>query len=152
LKRLADALADGDHVHAVILGSAINNDGAVKIGYTAPSTAGQAEVIAMAQGVAGIAAETVGYVEAHGTGTPLGDPIEVAALAQVWEGAAAPCALGSVKANIGHLDAAAGVAGLIKAVLALEHRQLPPALHFSRLNPRLDFAGAPLYVNPRLAD
>ncbi len=149
LKRLADALADGDPVHAVILGSAVNNDGAFKVGYTAPSEDGQAAVIATAMGTAGVSPETVTYVEAHGTGTPLGDPIEVAALAQVFRtGTAArgSCALGSVKTNLGHLDVAAGVAGLIKAVLALQHRTLPPSLNFSRPNPKIDFAESPFYV------
>ncbi|MEM7049900.1 MAG: amino acid adenylation domain-containing protein [Acidobacteriota bacterium] len=128
LKRLADAEADGDRIRAVILGSAINNDGRRKIGYTAPSVDRQAEVIAEAQAIAGVAAETVTYVEAHGTGTELGDPIEIAALSQVF-GDAREVALGSVKGNLGHLDAAAGVSGLIKTVLALEHGELPPNLH-----------------------
>ena len=161
LKRLADALADGDHVHALILGSAINNDGAVKIGYTAPSARGQADVVALAQALAEVAPETISYVETHGTATPLGDPIEISALAQVFGGigesasgksTGTSCALGSVKGNIGHLDAAAGVAGLIKTVLALEHRQLPPSLHFERPNPRLSLAATPFYVNTQLAD
>ncbi|MEA2691734.1 MAG: hypothetical protein QOJ16_1121, partial [Acidobacteriota bacterium] len=156
LKRLAEALADGDHIHAVILGSAINNDGAVKIGYTAPSARGQADVVALAQALAEVAPETISYVETHGTATPLGDPIEISALAQVFggseESAGTSCALGSVKGNIGHLDAAAGVAGLIKTILALEHRQLPPSLHFERPNPRLDLAATPFYVNTELAD
>ncbi|MFP5285483.1 MAG: polyketide synthase, partial [Thermoanaerobaculia bacterium] len=122
LKRLADALAAGDHIHAVILGSAVNNDGSQKIGYTAPGAAGQAEVIAMAQALAGVEPETIGYVEGHGTATPLGDPIEIEALRQAFAGVDRQgfCALGSVKGNIGHLDAAAGVASLIKAVLAVE--------------------------------
>ncbi len=150
LKRLADALADGDRVLAVIKGSAINNDGAAKVGFTAPSVTGQAEVIAAAQAVAGVGPETIGYVEAHGTGTALGDPVEVAALTQAFGAAAGgpkTCALGSVKSNVGHLDAAAGVAGLIKAVLALAHGELPPTLHYTTPNPTIDFASGPFYVS-----
>ncbi|GAB4192313.1 MAG: hypothetical protein OHK0022_06400 [Roseiflexaceae bacterium] len=153
LKRLEDALADGDTIHAVIKGSAINNDGALKAGFTAPSVEGQAEVIALAQAVAQVEPETIGYVEAHGTGTALGDPVEVAALTQVFReqtNRSGFCALGSVKTNIGHLDAAAGVAGLIKAVLALKHRQLPPSLNFETPNPEIDFASSPFYVNTTL--
>ncbi|MDY7092225.1 MAG: MupA/Atu3671 family FMN-dependent luciferase-like monooxygenase [Acidobacteriota bacterium] len=149
LKPLAAALEDGDAIRAVILGSAINNDGAGKVGYTAPSVEGQVRVIAEALAVAGIDAETVEYVEGHGTGTELGDPIEVAALRQALEAAGAAegrCALGSIKSNLGHLDAAAGVAGLIKTVLALEHGELVPSLHFRRPNPKLDL-GERLYVN-----
>ena len=152
LKRLADALADGDTVHAVIKGSALNNDGAAKVGYTAPSVDGQAEVILAAQAMADVAADSIGYVEAHGTGTTLGDPIEIAALMQAFGAGKGPqrrghCAIGSVKTNIGHLDAAAGVAGLIKTVLALKHQTLPPSLNFRRANPQIDFAGGPFYVN-----
>ncbi len=153
LKRLADALADGDTIHAVIKGFAINNDGAHKVGYTAPSISGQAEVIAMAQAMAGVDPETVTYIEAHGTGTPLGDPIEVAALTQVFRQSTDRtgfCAIGSVKTNIGHLDAAAGIASFIKTVLSLEHRELPPTLHFRRPNPQIDFASTPFYVNASL--
>jgi acyl transferase domain-containing protein/acyl carrier protein len=154
LKRMADALADGDCIHAVIKGAATNNDGAARVGYTAPSVNGQAEVIAEALAVAGVDAETIGYVEAHGTGTPLGDPIEVAALTQAFSMSARArgfCAIGSVKTNIGHLDAAAGVAGLIKAILALKHKEIPPSLHFSSPNPRIDFANSPFYVNQSLS-
>ncbi|MFN2416207.1 MAG: type I polyketide synthase [Pyrinomonadaceae bacterium] len=150
LKRLEDAMADGDSIHAVIKGSAINNDGAVKVGYTAPSVDGQAEVIRTAQAVAGVEPETVTYVEAHGTGTELGDPIEVAALTGAFGAATRKknfCAIGSVKSNFGHLDAAAGVAGFIKAALALEHRTIPPSLHFTEPNPRIDFAASPFYVS-----
>ncbi len=129
LKRLADALADRDTIHAVIRGAAVNNDGAGKAGYTAPSVDGQVEVIAMAQALAGIDPRSICYIEAHGTATPLGDPIEIAALTQVFR-ASTPdvgfCHLGSLKANLGHLDAAAGVAGLIKTVLALSHGEIPP--------------------------
>ncbi|UZW58368.1 type I polyketide synthase [Lysobacter enzymogenes] len=155
LKRLSDALADGDSIRAVIRSSAINNDGAEKIGYTAPSVAGQAQAIAMAQAIAGISPERISYIEAHGTGTSLGDPIEIEALTQVFRRATARkgfCAIGSVKTNIGHLDTAAGIAGLIKTTLALQHRQLPASLHFSAPNPRIDFAGSPFRVNAELRD
>jgi len=155
LKRLRDAVADGDHIRAVIRGAAINNDGSLKVGYTAPSVDGQAAVIARAQAMAGVDPSTITYVEAHGTGTELGDPIEVAALTRVFAAASGRrgyCALGSVKTNIGHLDAAAGVAGLIKTVLALEHRALPPSLHFQTPNPRIDFEGSPFRVNAALTD
>ncbi|MDP9120250.1 MAG: polyketide synthase, partial [Acidobacteriota bacterium] len=153
LKRLEEALADGDTIRAVIRGTAINNDGAAKVGFTAPSVAGQAEVIALAQALAGVAPETIGYVEAHGTATSMGDPIEMRALHQAFAKASGPrpfCAIGSVKSNIGHLDAAAGIAGLIKAVLALEHGAIPPSLHFTRLNPKIDTADSPFFVNPVL--
>jgi acyl transferase domain-containing protein len=154
LKRLADALAAGDHVHAVIKGSAINNDGSMKVGYTAPSVEAQAEVIAEAQFVAGIEADSIGYVEAHGTATALGDPIEVEALTQAFRQSTERkryCALGSVKSNVGHLDAAAGVTGLIKAVLALKHKEIPASLHFEEPNPKIDFSSSPFYVNARLS-
>ena len=151
LKRLADALRDGDTVHAVIKGSAANNDGAAKVGFTAPSIDGQASAICTAHRLAGVQAGSIGYVEAHGTGTTLGDPIEIAALTQAFGSTGAlpsvSCALGSVKTNIGHLDAAAGVAGLIKTVLALQHRTLPPSLHFESPNPQIDFAAGPFHVN-----
>ncbi|HSF43554.1 MAG TPA: beta-ketoacyl synthase N-terminal-like domain-containing protein, partial [Thermoanaerobaculia bacterium] len=153
LKRLEDAVRDGDTVHAVVRGSAVNNDGALKVGYTAPSVSGQAEVIAEALGAAGVEAETISYIEAHGTGTRLGDPIEIQALNRAF-GAETDrkgfCALGSVKSNIGHLDIAAGVAGLIKTVLALEHRQIPPSLNFSEPNPEIDWASSPVRVNTAL--
>ncbi|HEV2342592.1 MAG TPA: type I polyketide synthase [Actinocrinis sp.] len=159
LKRLPDALADGDSIHAVILGSAINNDGADKIGYTAPSVTGQADAVSTALRLAGVGSETIGYVEAHGTGTPLGDPIEIAALDAAFRAARgagpgpdAGCRIGSVKTNIGHTDAAAGVAGFIKAVLALEHRALPPSLHFERPNPKIGFASTPFEVNDVLCE
>ncbi|HSK79267.1 MAG TPA: amino acid adenylation domain-containing protein, partial [Thermoanaerobaculia bacterium] len=150
LKRLADAVAEGDTIHAVIRGFATNNDGGFKLSFTAPSQDGQLEVIATAQAVAGVPAESITYVETHGTGTPLGDPVEVAALSEVFAAATARrgfCALGSIKTNIGHLDAAAGAAGLIKAILAVEHGILPPSLHFETPNPRIDFARSPFYVN-----
>jgi acyl transferase domain-containing protein len=185
LKRLDEALADGDQIFAVIKGFAINNDGSGKIGYTAPSVQGQAEVIATAQAMAGFAPETISYIEAHGTGTPLGDPIEVEGLIKAFLGApvlrsgtaeggpASPpaslqvsgnagkdagapkrkfCAIGSVKSNIGHLDTAAGVAGLIKTALALHHKKLPPSLHFESPNPKIDFANSPFYVNAQLTE
>lgn len=146
LKRLTDAVADRDTIHAVIRGAAINNDGAGKAGYTAPSVDGQVEAIATAQMLAGVDARSIGYIEAHGTGTPLGDPIEIAALSQVFR-ATTPevgfCRLGSLKANLGHLDAAAGVAGLIKAVLVLQHREFPPLVNFKEPNRQLDLAHSP---------
>jgi phthiocerol/phenolphthiocerol synthesis type-I polyketide synthase E len=151
LKRLSDALADGDVVHAVILGSAVNNDGAQKVGFSAPSVDGQIEVVALAHAVAGVPAESITYVEGHGTATPMGDPVEVAALTRAFDtGRRGYCALGSVKSNIGHADAAAGVAGLIKTVLALKHGQIPPTLHFRRPNPRVDFRNSPFFVAGRL--
>jgi acyl transferase domain-containing protein len=155
LKRLADALRDGDPVRAVIKGSAINNDGAVKVGYTAPRVETQAKVIRAAQRAAEVDPGTISYVEAHGTGTPLGDPIEVAALKKAFGtvgGRRGFCALGSVKTNLGHLETAAGIAGLIKTVLALQYRQIPPSLHFERPNPALELDGSPFYVNTRLAE
>ena len=150
LKRLSDAVAEGDTIHAVIRGFATNNDGGFKLSFTAPSLDGQVEVVAMAQAMAGVPAESITYIEAHGTGTPLGDPVEVAALTEVFAASTEErgfCALGSIKTNIGHLDAAAGVAGLIKAILAVEHGVLPPSLHFETPNPRIDFAHSPFYVN-----
>ncbi len=155
LKRLTDALADGDTIHAVIRGSAVNNDGSLKVGYTAPGVTGQAEVIAEAQAVSSVNPETITYVETHGTGTSLGDPVEIEALTQAFRhGTEAKrfCGIGSVKTNIGHLDAAAGVAGLIKTVLALEHRRLPPSLNFESENPRIDFANSPFYVIAKLSE
>nr|QEO74290.1 phosphopantetheine-binding domain-containing pro [uncultured bacterium] len=155
LRRLEDALADGDPIVAVIKGSAINNDGSEKIGYTAPAVKGQAEVIAAAHAAAGISATSISYVETHGTGTTLGDPVELTALTQALHGAGAParsCAIGSLKSNMGHLDAAAGVAGLIKTALALQHRQLPPTLHFTNPNPDIDLDRGPFYVSSTLAD
>ncbi|MBI4576845.1 MAG: amino acid adenylation domain-containing protein [Planctomycetes bacterium] len=147
LKRLADARADGDTVLAVIRGSAVNQDGRSN-GLTAPSGLAQQSVIREAQGRAGVTPWEIGYVEAHGTGTPLGDPIEVAALSGVFAGA--PCALGSVKTNLGHLEAAAGIAGLIKVVLALLHEELPPTLHLRRVNPRIKNRGLP-FIFPGVA-
>ncbi|MCY1033947.1 non-ribosomal peptide synthase/polyketide synthase [Corallococcus sp. BB11-1] len=153
LKRLADAVRDGDRVYAVIKGSALNNDAAAKVSYTAPSVQGQTQVVARALAAAGVDADSVEYVEAHGTGTSLGDPIEVAALTRAYRAhtqRTGYCALGSVKTNIGHLDTAAGIAGLIKAALALHHAEVPPSLHFEQPNPEIDFARSPFFVNTTL--
>ncbi|HKV12360.1 MAG TPA: amino acid adenylation domain-containing protein, partial [Thermoanaerobaculia bacterium] len=155
LKRLGDALRDGDHVHAVIKGSACNNDGSLKVSYTAPSVDGQVEVYSQAYSNAGVTPDTLSYVECHGTATPMGDPIEIAALTQAFRAHTDKkgfCAIGSLKTNIGHLDSAAGVCGLIKAVLALEHREIPPSLHFERPNPQIDFANSPFFVNAALRE
>ena len=155
MKRLADALAAGDTIHAVIKGSAINNDGAEKAGYAAPSVNSQAEAVVEALANADVGVDSISYVEAHGSGTPVGDPIEIAALTKAFRTAterSGYCAIGSVKTNIGHLDAAAGIAGVIKTVLALEHRQLPPSLHFHAANPEIDFPATPFYVNTQLRD
>ncbi len=154
LKRLADAIAEGDHIYAVIKGSAVNNDGSLRVGFTAPGVAGQAEVIATAHEIAGIDPETITYIEAHGTGTSLGDPIEIAALTQVFcekTETKGFCAIGSVKTNLGHLDAAAGVASLIKTALALDRGMIPPSLNFEQPNPKIDFSGGPFYVNTELS-
>jgi len=153
LKRLSDALADGDHVHALIRGTAVNNDGSSKVGYTAPSVEAEAKVIAAAHASAQCDPDTIGYVETHGTGTLLGDPIEVAALKRAFgegRGRRSACSIGSLKSNVGHLDVAAGVAGLIKAALSLEHRELVPSLHFKQSNPQIDFAAGPFEVNTGL--
>ena len=155
LKRLENALADRDNIFAVIRGSAINNDGSVKAGYTAPSIDGQASVIEMAQTIAEVEADTISYIECHGTATPLGDPIEVAALTQAFRNSTERsgfCAIGSVKSNIGHLDAAAGVAGLIKTVLALKHGMIPPSVNFEQPNPAIKFDNSPFFVNHSLAE
>jgi acyl transferase domain-containing protein len=155
LKRMAEALEDGDHIYAVIKGSAINNDGSVKVSYTAPSVEGQAEVIAAAQAMAGVEAESISYIEAHGTGTSLGDPIEVTALTKVFRENTQKksfCAIGSVKTNVGHLDAAAGVAGLIKTALSLYYRMIPPSLNFNTPNPKIDFDNSPFFVNSTLRE
>lgn len=155
LKRLSDALSDCDTIHAVIKGSAVNNDGSLKVGYTAPSIDGQSAVIVEALAMAGVDASTISYVETHGTGTPLGDPAEIAALTKAFRTTTDKknfCAIGSVKTNIGHLDAAAGIAGLIKTILALRHKQLPPSLHFRQANPQIDFANSPFYFNSQLRE
>jgi acyl transferase domain-containing protein len=154
LKRLSDALADGDNIYCAIKGSAINNDGHLKMGYTAPSIEGQADVIAKALAMAAIDPDTLSFVEGHGTATPIGDPIEVEALTRVFRkhtNRKSFCALGSVKTNIGHLDTAAGAAGLIKAALAIKHHEIPPSLHFETPNPALELEHSPFYVNNRLA-
>lgn len=157
MRRLADALADGDHIWAVIKGGAINNDGAAKAGYLAPSVEGQAQAISEALVMSGVDADSIGYIECHGTGTALGDPIEVAALNQAFArmgGGArkAPCYIGSVKTNIGHLDTAAGSASLIKSALAVHHGKIPPSLGYERPNPAIDFEGGPFKVCDELHD
>jgi len=152
LKRLADALDDGDEIDAVILGSASNNDGDVKVGYSAPGINGQIDVIRAAMMMADVNADTIDYVEAHGTGTPVGDPIEISALTQVYQEETSRtnfCGIGSVKSNIGHLDAAAGIAGFIKTVLSVKNRTLPATVNFNRTNPKIDFKNSPFYVNDR---
>ncbi|HEY3581179.1 MAG TPA: type I polyketide synthase, partial [Pyrinomonadaceae bacterium] len=154
LKRLEDALKNGDSILAVIKGSAANNDGSLKVGFTAPSVEGQAAVIGAALDVAEVTPETIDYVEAHGTATRIGDPIEIAALTQAYRertSASGFCAIGALKTNIGHLDAAAGVTGLIKTVLALQQKEIPPSLHYEKPNPQIDFAGTPFFVNRDLA-
>jgi len=155
LKRLGNALENGDDIHAVIKSTAINNDGSDKVGFTAPSIHGQANVISDAIALAGIDAETIKYIETHGTGTKLGDPIEISALTKAFReytDAKNFCAIGSVKANIGHLDAGACVAGIIKTVLALKHKVIPPSLNFYNPNPHIDFHNSPFFVNTKLAE
>jgi acyl transferase domain-containing protein/acyl carrier protein len=156
LKRLEDAINDGDYIHAVLRATAVNNDGAIKYSFTAPSVEGQAEVIAEAIALAEVDPETITYIETHGTGTRLGDPIEVTALTQAFRGNGAEanqyCAIGSVKTNIGHLVNAGGVASLIKTVLAMQHGQIPPSLHFDEPNPEIDFENSPFYVATKLTD
>lgn len=152
LKRLRHALADGDRILAVIRGSAVTNDGSARIGFTAPSVEGQSAAVRAAHLTAGVDAGTITYVEAHGTATPLGDPIEVTALTRAFQEETAErgyCAVGSVKSNIGHTDAAAGAAGLVKTILALEHAAIPPTLHFQEPNPQIDFASGPFRVATR---
>jgi non-ribosomal peptide synthase protein (TIGR01720 family) len=154
LKRLEDALKTGDSILAIIKGSAANNDGSLKVGFTAPSVDGQAAVIGAALDLAEVTPETIGYIETHGTATRIGDPIEIAALTQAYRertSEAGFCALGAVKTNVGHLDTAAGVAGLIKTVLALQHREIPPSLHYQKPNPQIDFSSTPFFVNRELA-
>ncbi len=157
LKRLQEAMTDGDQILAVIKGLGITNDGKNKVGFTAPSSDGQAAAICAAMNMAEVSPESIGYIEAHGTGTPLGDPIEIEGLKKAFNRGnpfatkqKKYCAIGSVKTNIGHLDAAAGIAGLIKTVLALHHRMLPPSLYFERPNPSIDFENSPFYVNTQL--
>lgn len=153
LKRLEDALADRDPILAVIKGSAINNDGSLKVGYTAPSVEGQAEAIAEAQEIAEIDPETITYIENHGTGTAMGDPIEIAALTKVFRNSTDKtgfCAIGSVKGNLGHLNRASGAIGLIKTVLALKNREIPPSINYQQPNPQINFANSSFYVNTDL--
>lgn len=155
LRRLEDALEDGDTIHAVIRGSAINNDGANKVGYLAPSVDGHASAVAEALAIAGISADTISYLETHGTGTAVGDPIEIAALTQAYRQSTQRkqfCPIGSVKPTIGHTDTAAGVASLIKVVEALKHRKIPKSLNYESPNPNIDFADSPFFVNDRLRD
>ncbi len=153
LKRLEDAIADNDHIYAIIKGSAINNDGLRKVGFTAPSIDGQAEVIRTARQMAHVEPESIGYIETHGTGTELGDPVEIAALETAFDtDKKGFCAIGSVKANVGHLDSAAGVVGLIKTALVLKHRLIPASLHFETPNPKIDFENSPFYVNTTLKE
>ncbi|GGE71298.1 acyl transferase domain-containing protein [Pedobacter psychrotolerans] len=154
LKRLADAMNDGDNIYAIIKSSAVNNDGSQKSSYTAPSVQGQIECISSAQRLAHIDAHDIGYIEAHGTATKLGDPIEILALNKAFGvgGEKKFCAVGSVKSNMGHLDVVAGVAGLIKAALCLKNKQIPATLHFKRPNSEIDFNGGPFYVNNHLKE
>ena len=157
LKRLSEAIEDGDPILAVVKGSAVNNDGSQKVGYTAPSVEGQTQVIAEALAASGVPPNTITYIEAHGTGTPIGDPIEMAALngvfaAQSQDAWLGYCAIGAVKTNVGHLETAAGIAGLIKTILALRHKLLPPSLHFETPNSEIDFANSPFYVNHSLSE
>jgi acyl transferase domain-containing protein/NADPH:quinone reductase-like Zn-dependent oxidoreductase/acyl carrier protein len=153
LKRLQNAVSDGDHIYAVVKGSAVNNDGIRKVGFTAPSIDGQAEAIITAQEMAEVEPQSITYLETHGTGTDLGDPVEFEALKLAFNtGEKAYCALGSVKTNIGHLDSAAGAAGFIKAVLCLHYRMIPPCLHYESPNPKIDFENSPFYVNTTLKE
>jgi len=155
LKRLEEAIADGDTIHAVIRGSAVNNDGSAKAGFTAPSVQSQAELVTEALLMANVDARSISYVEAHGTGTNLGDPIELSALTKAYRGWTRDrgfCAIGSVKTNIGHLDTAAGVTGLIKTVMALEHKLIPPSLNYRTPNPEIDFDNSSFYVNTTLRE
>lgn len=155
LKRLEDAVADGDNIWAVITGYAVNNDGSNKVSYSAPSVDAQAEVVALAQAMADVHPETIQYIECHGTGTNLGDPIEVTALNQAFSVQTDKkhfCAIGSTKTNIGHLDNAAGVAGLIKTAMALKHKKIPATLHFETPNPKIDWENSPFFVSNQLTD
>lgn len=154
LKRLEEAIDDGDHIYAVIRGTGINNDGSSKNSYTAPNVDGQAECIAEAIAMSGINPETISYIDGHGTGTDLGDPIEIAALTKAFRGYTQKkqfCAIGSVKTNIGHLVNAGGLASLIKTVLAMKHKMIPPSLNFAEPNPKIDFINSPFYVNTKLS-
>jgi polyketide synthase PksJ len=155
LKRLQDAIADGDSIHAIVKGWHVNNDGASKVGFSAPSVEGQARCVASALALADIDAESLSYVEAHGTGTALGDPIEMSALTEAFRiktDKKAFCALGSVKTNIGHIDIAAGMAGFMKVVMALKHKIIPATLHYRQANTKIDFPNTPFYVNAQTRD
>ncbi|MEO1005228.1 MAG: beta-ketoacyl synthase N-terminal-like domain-containing protein, partial [Cyanobacteria bacterium J06638_38] len=155
LKLLDRAIEDGDRIYGVIKGSATNNDGGSKVGYLAPNVDGQTRVVAEALAFADISPQSVGYVEAHGTGTKLGDPIEITALSQAYQDdtrKSGYCAVGSVKTNVGHLQMASGIVGLIKTTLCLYHRQIAPSLHFQQPNPQIDFANSPFYINTQLQD
>jgi len=155
LKPLDQAIADRDHIFAVIKGTAINNDGSAKISYTAPSVGQQSQAVIDALKSAGVSADSIAYVECHSTGTIVGDPLEVEALAAAFRSETTRkqfCAIGSLKANIGHPEQAAGIAGLIKAALMLHHKQIPPSINFAAPNPRIDFAASPFYVNTALQD
>ncbi|WP_010250887.1 type I polyketide synthase [Acetivibrio cellulolyticus] len=154
LKRLEDAIEDGDHIHAVIRGIGVNNDGSEKNSFTAPNVEGQAECIAEAIEMSGVDPETISYIDAHGTGTDLGDPIEISALTKAFRAHTKKkqfCAIGSVKTNIGHLVTAGGLASLVKTVLAMKHRVIPPSLNFEEANPKIDFLNSPFYVNTKLS-
>jgi phthiocerol/phenolphthiocerol synthesis type-I polyketide synthase E len=155
LKRASEAIRDGDHIYAIIKGTAVSNDGAAKVGFTAPGVDGQKRVLSMAQQVAEVHPEAISYIETHGTGTSLGDPIEIEALTQVFRAHTDKkqfCAIGSIKGNVGHLDRAAGVTGLIKTALALKRKKLPPSINFEAPNPRIDFTNSPFYVNTELRE
>ncbi len=155
LKALTDAMKDQDTIYSIIKGTAINNDGAAKVGFTAPSVNGQAELIEEALAVAGVSADQIGYVEAHGTGTVLGDPIEISALTKAYHknnNLKQYCGIGSLKTNVGHLDAAAGVAGVIKASLSLKNCKIPPSINFDKPNPQIDFENSPFFVVDKLSD
>ncbi len=155
IKRLSDAIRDGDTVRALVKGTAINNDGSAKVGYTAPSVAGQEAVIVEALEMAEVDPGSITYVEAHGTGTFLGDPIEIEALTRAYRrytDRTQYCAVGSVKSNIGHLDTGAGTVGIVKTALAMQHREIPPTVSYSRPNPQIDFEHSPFFVNDSLQE
>ncbi len=151
-KRLEDAIRDNDNIYGVVRSTAANNDGKRKVGYTAPSIKGQAECINLAHKIANVTPESISYIETHGTGTKLGDPIEISALNNVFNSTTHKCAIGSVKSNIGHLDAAAGIAGFIKTCLSLKNRKIPASLHFKESNPNISFKSGPFHVNNKLVD
>jgi amino acid adenylation domain-containing protein len=153
MKRLDEAIRDRDTIYAIIKSTALNNDGSDKVSYLAPSVNGQKKVVALALARAGVSADTIGYIEAHGTATPIGDPIEVEALTQVFRRDTQRkqfCGIGSIKSNLGHPTIAAGVTGVIKAALALKHEQIPPTIHYEKPNPKIDFESSPFYVVSKL--